>query len=831
MDASLRRRAEELFQAALDLDSSERTGYLDQQCGSNADLRAEVEQLFKPSEEALDQFLKTAAFGLARQAAEEAAKLPASLGAYTIVRKIGEGGMGIVYEAKQQSPRRSVALKVIRSAFVTRSMLTRFEREVEILGRLQHPGIAQVYEAGMASLNDNLPDSTKHPFFAMELVRGGKPLTQYAAEKNFGSREKMELIALVCDAVHHAHQQGVIHRDLKPANILVTESGQPKILDFGVARVTDDEMQRTTLQTGVGQLVGTLPYMSPEQVTGQSAELDARGDVYALGVILFELLTGRLPHDLHDRTIPDAARVIQDEEPIRLSSIDPIFRGDVETIVAKALEKDPARRYATATELAQDIRRYLRDEPIVARPAGTFYNFRKFARRNKALVGGVTATMLVLIIGIVVATLLAIREVRVRREAQWLAYRASVAAAASALRGFDCESARQQLERAPESLRGWEWHYLNSRLDDSAVTIRTDRPWSGPVAFLENDSVLRVFVHQGMADVQPPERPALQDFELLSVNSSTGHVSGRRMLRTCALITFNPRADQIAWIEPDMRCYSGRSMDGADVVALGTAAYDARKERFSRAPVTQSADGRHFLWLEDGQLYRVKTATGQKQALPEAPLLDSTSLVIFSPDGSLIAFSAFAGGHAEILVWETDTLRLRYRTSELKEQISAIAFSPDGTRLAAVSENRAIRQWFMEGSSATSWDLMTGHTDRILALVHDPRGTASPRPARIGRSGFGTPAPESRWPFESATKRKCTVLFSVPTEPAWLPDRQTGRFGFGTYFRKAIPMCSVATRRMSTPSPSLRVVSALPPAVGTEPCGSGTPNPVSKSFA
>ncbi len=326
---------------------------------------------------------------------------------------LGQGGMGVVYLALQDKPAREVALKVVRPGYATERMLRRFELEAEVLGRLLHPGIAQIYEAGVwanperqrrAAGAPDLPagfDQPPIPFFAMELVKG-VPLTRFAEEKKLGTRQRLELVAKVCDAVQHAHQKGVIHRDLKPGNILVTEEGQPKILDFGVARATDWDIQQTTMETDVGAIIGTIPYMSPEQVGGDPAELDTRSDVYALGVIAYELLVGRLPHDLHRKMLHEAARIIREEEPTRLSSIDRTLRGDVETIVAKALEKEKGRRYGAASALAADIRRYLGDEPIAARPASTWYQLAKFSRRNKGLVAGVTAAFAILVVGLAV---------------------------------------------------------------------------------------------------------------------------------------------------------------------------------------------------------------------------------------------------------------------------------------------------------------------------------------------------------------------------------------------------------------------------------------------
>jgi tetratricopeptide (TPR) repeat protein/predicted Ser/Thr protein kinase len=344
------------------------------------------------------------------QPATVAAKVPSTIGSYRIIRLLGEGGMGAVYEAEQDQPRRRVALKVIKSAWADRELLRRFELESQTLGRLHHPGIAQIYEAGAAETSFG-----SQPFFAMEIIHG-KPLIEYAEAKHLNTRQRLALMIQICEAVEHAHQRGIIHRDLKPGNILVEESGQPKILDFGLARVTDGDMQATR-QTDMGQLLGTLAYMSPEQVTADPLALDTRSDVYALGVILYELLAGRLPYEL-SRHVYEVVRTIQQVDPKPLSSINRAYRGDIETIAARALEKDKTRRYGSAAELAADIRRYLEDRPIAAKPASTSYQLRKFARRNKVLVTGTFAVFLTLIVGVVVSTWQAVRARRAEVRAQ-----------------------------------------------------------------------------------------------------------------------------------------------------------------------------------------------------------------------------------------------------------------------------------------------------------------------------------------------------------------------------------------------------------------------------
>ncbi len=338
------------------------------------------------------------------------AAIPQTIGRYRITRVIASGGMGTVYEAVQDKPHRTVALKLIKQGIASPSALRRFEFESQVLGRLRHPGIAQVYDAGTYC-----DESGTMPYFAMEFIPNAKTLTRYAQDKMLGTRDRMRLFAEVCDAVHHGHQKGVIHRDLKPSNILVDANGHPKIIDFGVARGTDSDMAVTTLQTDVGQLIGTLQYMSPEQCEADPHNIDTRCDVYALGVVFFELLTDRLPYNLARKAIHEATRMIREEPPAKLSTFNRRLRGDVETIALKALEKDRDRRYQAATDFAQDIKRYLGNEPISARPASVLYHVRVFSRRNRSLVGAVVVVFAVLLGTTIFSTWLSIKAERARR--------------------------------------------------------------------------------------------------------------------------------------------------------------------------------------------------------------------------------------------------------------------------------------------------------------------------------------------------------------------------------------------------------------------------------
>jgi len=328
--------------------------------------------------------------------------LPKQIGHYHLKRVLASGGMGTVYEATQESPRRVVAIKVMRHGIASRSAMRRFEYESQLLARLRHPGIAQIYEAG--THDDPAAPGHPVPYFAMEYIPNARPITQYAEEKKLGTRQRMELFAQVCDAVHHGHQKGIIHRDLKPANILVDSHGEVKVIDFGVARGTDSDLAVTTLQTDIGQLVGTLQYMSPEQCEGDPHDIDTRSDVYALGLVFYQLLSGKLPYDVSRSKIFDGTRMIREQEPTRLSSTSAELKGDVETIVFKALEKDRDRRYQSAVELLQDIRRYLAGEAIVARPPSIVYQLRVFARRNRGLFTAIAAVFVVLVGATIVST-------------------------------------------------------------------------------------------------------------------------------------------------------------------------------------------------------------------------------------------------------------------------------------------------------------------------------------------------------------------------------------------------------------------------------------------
>jgi tRNA A-37 threonylcarbamoyl transferase component Bud32/tetratricopeptide (TPR) repeat protein len=400
------RRLSDLFQRALDVAPEQRTAWLDRECAGDEALRDEVAALLAADTGGVASELEQLVTDGASPGRPQPGDVIASR--YRILHAIGEGGMGVVFAAEQLDPPRRVALKCIRPGWLDAAAQQRFRREAEALARLQHPGIAQVYEAGIA------PGPPPLPFLAMELVEGTGLLQHTNA---LPPRARVERIAQIAEAVAHAHERGVVHRDLKPSNVMVeTGSAGPRVrvLDFGVARFTGDDVTR---HTRTHQLIGTLAYMSPEQLAHGSAAADARSDVWSLGVTAYEVLTGTLPLPLGGKNLAEAARVLRDDEPVRLDKLVPALRGDVATIVHKALAKDPARRYADAGELAADLRRCLADQPIAARPPSAIYQATRFAKRHRGLVAGLAIAFAAMAAGLVVAIVFAANEATAREQA------------------------------------------------------------------------------------------------------------------------------------------------------------------------------------------------------------------------------------------------------------------------------------------------------------------------------------------------------------------------------------------------------------------------------
>jgi serine/threonine protein kinase/tetratricopeptide (TPR) repeat protein len=488
-DTQRDRRALEIFGHAVEMaGTGALAGYLDDACGGDSALKARVEVLLSHHVE--DSFLEMPAAGQGSSAGTALREQPGDrIDRYKLLEKIGEGGCGVVYMAEQEEPvRRRVALKIIKPGMDSREVIARFEAERQALALMDHPNIAKVFDGGVtggggrtedrgrkthdgsqrSDVGGRLPTSDLRPltsdigrpFFVMELVRGVR-ITDYCQEHALSTRERLDLFTAVCSAVQHAHQKGIIHRDLKPSNILVTEldgKAVPKVIDFGIARATEQKLTDKTLFTQFAQFIGTPAYMSPEQAAMSGADIDTRSDIYSLGVLLYELLTGTTPFDAKELLragFDEMRRIIRESEPPRPSTrltqsaritarppVAPSEAGgqksevgkrssslptDLDWIVMKCLEKDRARRYETASGLAQDIQRHLTSEPVIARPASAAYRFRKMVRRNRVAFAAGSVVAAALVIGLSVSTWMFFNEKRARKDEKRALERATAA--------------------------------------------------------------------------------------------------------------------------------------------------------------------------------------------------------------------------------------------------------------------------------------------------------------------------------------------------------------------------------------------------------------------
>jgi serine/threonine protein kinase len=507
-----------VFFAAVSLtDAEQQRRFLDQACAGNAELRAVVEEMLAAHDDAEPFFAKgrsalvlppeeipvlpaTVGEAVAKSVADE--YLGTNVGRYKLLQRIGEGGCGVVYMAEQEEPvRRRVALKIIKLGMDTKSVIARFDAERQALALMDHPNIARVLDAGGTD--------TGRPYFVMELVRGFK-LTEYCDQNNLDTRQRLDLFVQICHAIQHAHQKGIIHRDIKPSNVLVTlHDGKPvpKVIDFGIAKAIEGRLTEQTLFTAYEQLVGTPAYMSPEQAEMSGLDVDTRSDIYSLGVLLYELLTGKTPFnqkELMQSGLDEMRRKLREDEPQRPSTIlttlhgtelrataehrhaEPprlisLLKGDLDWIVMKALEKDRTRRYETANGLAMDVQRYLNNEPVVARPPSRTYRLRKLVRRNRALFISSGMVTLALIVGLGAATWMFFREREARHEQVRLREQAELAERREAELRRQAE-AKERINQAAVFVSQGKFEAA-SRLLDEIKTVPQEPSFDGVAAY------------------------------------------------------------------------------------------------------------------------------------------------------------------------------------------------------------------------------------------------------------------------------------------------------------------------------------------------------------
>jgi len=489
-----------------------RARFLDKACAGDVHLRAAVEAMLLAHADAEDFFAQGRAAVNAPEVDAQAAaviheayidieemadeQIGSRVGRYKLLQKIGEGGCGTVYMAEQEEPvRRQVALKVIKLGMDTKSVIARFEAERQALAMMDHPNIARVLDAGATE--------TGRPFFVMELVRGTR-ITKYCDENNLDNTQRLELFIQICRAIQHAHQKGVIHRDIKPSNVLVTlHDGLPvpKVIDFGIAKATEGRLTDNTMFTAVEQFVGTPAYMSPEQAEITGLDVDTRSDIYSLGVLLYELLTGRTPFDSKTLTqsgLDEMRRTLREDEPQLPSTMITSLRrtelmltasqrhaeppklisqlkGDLDWIVMKTLEKDRNRRYETANGLAMDIQRYLESEPVMARPPSRIYRLQKLVRRNKMVFVAAGAVALALMIGLGTSTWLFLRERETSQREMLLRAQAEDRARFTQALMFVSQDKYDDADAVLDKVR----YFPNNPTLDGAAVLRSVGEWMG----------------------------------------------------------------------------------------------------------------------------------------------------------------------------------------------------------------------------------------------------------------------------------------------------------------------------------------------------------------
>jgi WD40 repeat protein len=661
------------------------------------------------------------------------AEMPQEIQGYEILEELGRGGMGVVYKARQRKLNRITALKIFSGSVATTAERVRFYTEVEAIAQLQHPNIVQVFEVS---------DHQGRPYYSLEFAQGGS-LAQALRGQPHPPREAAELLAPLAGAIDHAHQHGIIHRDLKPANILLqcapnSEAPDvdgsmpisafiPKIADFGLAHRQGD-----LRQTHAGQIVGTPCYMAPEQVDGGRQPVSGCTDVYALGVILYEMLTGRPP--FQGSSILSTLEQVRKHVPVPPSSLQPRLPKDLETICLKCLEKEPAHRYASAAELAHDLRRFLANQPILARPPSLVYQTRMLIRRNKALVGGTVGIVLALLVGTIVSTLFAFGEARERRiaegsreEALAETYQARMMAALAALNEHDSPQARRHLEAAPAPFRRWEWFHLRSRLDESSRQLQRAGAEIQLVYYAAGwRGLLVTSAGAELWDLQTDQRLAIVSREPRTQVLGLPVQGGFRFL-------VNPEEGALQLVDE-----TGRVLKQFEQLELGGHLKAAALSPDGRRLAIPSRSESFFAVVLDVETGRQVTA----QLRGSSPV----SALTFSPESDRLLVGGAAGG---LSVWEIATskqLTTANQSMAHTSMIRSICFSPDGSRFVSASDDQSFRQW-------------DAKTYRLLDVRHPGSAVA-----------MATYSPDGRW-LATATRDHALMLWSVEggeAAGAWL---------------------------------------------------------------
>jgi len=719
-------RIREIFIATVKIDSqAERSAYLDRVCGSDTDCRARVEALLKSHEDAEDFLDKSPIGNGVTFDAGPLTEGPGTvIGRYKLLEKIGEGGMGVVYMAEQTEPvRRRVALKIIKIGMDTRRVIARFEAERQALALMDHPNIARILYAGATE--------TGRPYFVMELVRG-IPITEYCDKNHLTGRQRLDLFSQVCGAVQHAHQKGLIHRDIKPSNAMITlHDGKPvpKVIDFGIAKAINQRLTEKTLFTGYAQMVGTPAYMSPEQAEMSGLDVDTRSDIYSLGALLYELLTGATPFDedrLRSAGYGEIQRIIREEEPVKpstcvstlgedagqvarrrdtdLASLRKLCQGDLDWIVMKALEKDRTRRYDTANGLAADIGRYLRDEPVVACPPSAGYRFKKFARRNRAALTAAALIAGALLLGTAIST--------------WQAVRATNAEGLAGKRLVSEQQARREAGEERNKARDEAGNARTAANNEKRIRRETRRQLYVSDMGVAHRAVETANLRRAL-ELLDRYLPRAGEEDLRSFE---WYYLWRRCHRHTSM------AADVGWkiaFSPDGRTLAAGRKDGAvkllDIVG-GRAQWTAKEHGAAVTFVAFSPDGRTLASSSYDRTINLWQAESGEHRVSLRGHTNAVMSVAFSPDGSRLASASL---DKTINVWEVETGELKQTLSGHELPVYSVAFSPDGTKLASASGR------YLKGSELKIWDVATGivtatNQDEayfVYSLAFSPDGT------------------------------------------------------------------------------------------------------------